>query len=73
MGETAVKVMIATALDLLTTPGLLKKVKEEFEERKKEYYEAPLIPEGVEPPIGLRWPEWVNRPGSEWWISDQNT
>jgi len=56
-----------------TTPRLLKKVKEEFEERKKEHYEAPLIPEGVEAPIGLRWPEWVDRPGSEWWISDQNT
>jgi aminobenzoyl-glutamate utilization protein B len=73
MGETAAKVMIATALDLITVPGLLEKAKVEFEERKKERYEAPLVPEGVEPPTGLRWPEWVSRPGSEWWIPDQNT
>ena len=73
MGETAAKVMITTALDLITDPGLLEKAKAEFEERKKKRYEAPLVPEGVKPPIGLRWPEWVDRPGSEWWIPDQNT
>jgi aminobenzoyl-glutamate utilization protein B len=73
MGETAAKVMVATAVDLITVPGLLEKVKTEFEERKKERDEAPLIPVGVEPPNGLRWPEWVGRPGSEWWIPDQNT
>jgi aminobenzoyl-glutamate utilization protein B len=73
MGETAAKVMMATALDLLTVPEILKKAKAEFEERKKDHYEAPLIPEGVEAPIGLRWPEWVDRPGPEWWIPDQNT
>jgi hypothetical protein len=73
MGETAAKVMVATALNLITVPGLLEKAKIEFEEGKREYYEAPLIPEGVEAPIGLRWPEWVDRPGSEWWIPDQNT
>jgi len=73
MGETAAKVMIVTALDLLTVPGLLEKARAEFEERKRGHYEAPLVPEGVEAPIGLRWPEWVNRPGSEWWIPNQNT
>jgi aminobenzoyl-glutamate utilization protein B len=73
MGETATKVMMVTALDLLTIPELLEKAKAEFEERKREHCEAPLVPEGVEAPIGLRWPEWVNRPGSEWWIPDQNT
>jgi len=72
MGETAVKVMTATALDLLTEPGLLEKAKEEFEARKAEHYEAPLVPMGVEPPVELRWPEWVDRPGSRWWIPDQN-
>ena len=68
MGETAAKVMTATALDLLENPELLAKAREEFERRKREHYEAPLIPDGLSPPIGLRWPEWVGRPGSEWWI-----
>ena len=68
MGETAAKVMAATALDLLENPELLAKAREEFEMRKRERYEAPLIPDGLSPPIGLRWPEWVDRPGSEWWI-----
>ncbi len=73
MGEIAAKVMMATALDLLTIPEHLEKAKAEFEERKREHHEAPLVPEGVEAPIRLRWPEWVNRPGLEWWIPDQNT
>jgi aminobenzoyl-glutamate utilization protein B len=73
MGETAAKVMVATALDLIMAPGLLEKAKNEFEERKKIRYEAPLVPKMVEPPTGLRWPEWVDRPGSEWWIPNQNT
>jgi aminobenzoyl-glutamate utilization protein B len=73
MGETAVKVMVTTALDLIMVPGLLEKAKTEFEERKKKRDEAPLVPGVVEPPIGLRWPEWVDRPGSEWWIPNQNT
>jgi len=68
MGETAAKTMTATALDLLERPELLARAREEFEKRKKKHYETPLIPEGLTPPIGLRWPEWVDRPGSEWWI-----
>ena len=68
MGETAAKVMTATALDLLERPELLARAREEFEKRKKKHCEAPLVPEGLSPPIGLRWPEWVDRPGSEWWI-----
>ncbi len=68
MGETAAKTMTATALDLLERPELLVKAKEEFDKRKKKHSEAPLVPEGLSPPIGLRWPEWVDRPGSEWWI-----
>ncbi|TEU11624.1 amidohydrolase [Candidatus Bathyarchaeota archaeon] len=68
MGETAAKTMTATALDLLERPELLARAREEFEKRKEKHYEAPLVPEGLSPPIGLRWPEWVDRPGSEWWI-----
>jgi aminobenzoyl-glutamate utilization protein B len=72
MGQTAAKVMVATALDLIMDPELLERAKTEYEERKKSRFEAPLVPEGVVPPIGLQWPEWVDRPGSEWWIPDQN-
>jgi aminobenzoyl-glutamate utilization protein B len=72
MGQTAAKVIVATALDLIMDPELLERAKTEYEKRKKSRFEAPLVPEGVAPPIGLRWPEWVDRPGSEWWIPDQN-
>lgn len=68
MGETAAKILASSAVELLTTPKLLEDAKAEFEERKLERHEEPLIPPGLRPPIELRWPEWVDRPGSEWWI-----
>ena len=68
MGETAAKVLASSAMELVTTPGLLKEAKEEFDERQKQQQIEPLVPLGLEPPINLRWPEWVDRPGSEWWI-----
>ncbi len=71
MGETAAKVIATTAVELLTNPELLKQAKAEFERRKKMHNEEPLIPRSLKPPIGLRWPEWVDRPGSEWWIPAQ--
>ena len=54
MGETAAKTMTTTALDLLEHPELLAKAREEFDKRKKKHYEAPLVPEGLSPPISLR-------------------
>jgi aminobenzoyl-glutamate utilization protein B len=71
MGETAAKILTATALDLLRDPDLLEGARREFKERKNGRCEAPLILEGVDPPVGLRWPEWISRSGSEWWIPDQ--
>jgi aminobenzoyl-glutamate utilization protein B len=68
MGETAAKVLVASALDLLENPKLLKAAKAELKERLRIHREKPLVPEGVKPPVELRWPEWVDRPGSEWWI-----
>ena len=68
MGETAAKVLVASALDLLENPKLLSAAKAEFKERLRIRHEKPLVPEGVKPPAELRWPEWVDRPGSEWWI-----
>lgn len=72
MGETAARVLATTAVELLTSPGLLEEANAELEERKKSRYEKPLVPEGIVPPLDLRWPEWVDRPGSEWWIPGQN-
>ncbi len=68
MGETAAKVLSTTAIELLESPEILISAKQEFKKRKKANYESPLIPEGITPPINLRWPEWIDRPGSKWWI-----
>ncbi len=73
MGETAAKVLATSAIDLLKKPEALTAAKAEFEKRKMDHWEKPLIPTGVKPPINLRWPEWVNRPGSEWWIPPPNS
>ncbi len=68
MGETAAKVLAASAIDLVKNPETLKAAKAEFDKRRAAHWEKPLMPMGVKPPVGLRWPEWVDRPGSEWWI-----
>jgi len=68
MGETAAKILSTSAIELLTTPGLLEQAQAEFKTRKQAHNIDPLIPPGLKPPIELRWPEWVDRPGSEWWI-----
>ena len=68
MGETAARVMVATALDLIERPELIESAREEFERRRGERLETPLVPSGLSPPVDLRWPEWVARPGPEWWI-----
>jgi len=68
MGETAATVLAASAIDIIKKPEALKEAKAEFDRRRSEHWEKPLIPAGVKPPVGFRWPEWVDRPGSEWWI-----
>ncbi len=73
MGETAAKVLASSAVELLTTPELMEGAKAEFEKRLETHREYPLVPVGLKPPIDLRWPEWVDRPGSEWWIPSPST
>jgi aminobenzoyl-glutamate utilization protein B len=68
MGETAAEVLAASAIDLIKKPEALRVAKEEFDRRRAVHWEKPLMPVGVKPPVNLRWPEWVDRPGSEWWI-----
>jgi len=69
MGETVAKVLAASAVDLITKPEALKTAGAEFDRRRAEHWEKPLMPAGLKPPVSLRWPEWVDRPGSEWWIT----
>lgn len=73
MGETAAKVLASSAIELLTTLRLLDQAKAEFEKRRQTHREDPLVPPGLKPPIELRWPEWVDRPGTEWWIPSPKT
>ena len=68
MGMCAAQVMAVSAIDVIKSPKTLKDAWAEFKERKKVHDEPPLLPEGLKPPVELRWPEWVDRPGSEWWI-----
>ncbi|MFB0523750.1 MAG: amidohydrolase, partial [Candidatus Bathyarchaeia archaeon] len=68
MGETAAKVLAASAVELLTDPELLEAARAEYEERLSLHSEEPLVPKGLKPPTELRWPEWISRPGEEWWI-----
>jgi aminobenzoyl-glutamate utilization protein B len=68
MGETAAKVLAMSAIDLAQKSELIIAAKNEFDMRRAEHWEKPLMPTDLKPAVGLRWPEWVDRPGSEWWI-----
>ena len=46
------KVAAYTAYDLLTTPTLLKKIKEEFDILSKERPYKTFLPDDAEPPLG---------------------
>jgi hypothetical protein len=73
MGEMAAKILASSAIELLTTPGLLEQAKAGFKERRQTRLEDSLVPLWLRSPIELRWPEWVDRPGSEWWIPGTQT
>jgi len=73
MGETAAKVLASSAVELLTTTGLLEQAQVEFRRRRQAQDIGPLVPTGLKPPIELRWPEGVDRPRSEWWIPSTKT
>jgi aminobenzoyl-glutamate utilization protein B len=68
------KTIAGTTLDLLTEPDELAKAKAEFEERTGggvggSKWLAPLLPSDFQPPIDLRWPEYITTVrGEEWWI-----
>jgi len=47
------KAMASSAIDLLTRPKELKKLRDEFEAYAKEHPYKPFLPEGAEPPLDL--------------------
>jgi aminobenzoyl-glutamate utilization protein B len=68
MGICAAKIITVSAVELIQRPDILLNAKSEFKKRKSIHNEEPLLPKELEPPIKLRWPEWISRPGEEWWI-----
>ena len=68
------KAVSATMLDLLTRPDTLARAQEEFRERTGggvggEKWVAPLLPKDFDPPVDLRWPEYITTVrGEEWFL-----
>ena len=71
---TGGKVIAGCLIDLLTKPELLARAKAEFDERTGgglggTKWVPPLLPTDLDPPLDIRWPEYVETPrGREWWI-----
>jgi len=71
---TGAKVIAGCLIDLLTKPEVLAKAKGEFEDRTGggvggSRWVPPLLPRDLEPPLDIRWPEYVQTErGREWWI-----
>ena len=58
------KTIAATFLDLLTEPALLQQAHDEFDERTGggvggTKWVPPLLPKDFQPPVDLRWPEYI--------------
>ena len=51
--NTGARVMAATAIDMLTKPGLLEEIKKEFKEQSKAHPYKSFLPEGAKPPLYL--------------------
>jgi aminobenzoyl-glutamate utilization protein B len=68
------KTIAATLIDLLTEPALLEQAQTEFIARTSggiggNEWVAPLLPKHFQPPVDLRWPEYIQTTrGEEWWI-----
>lgn len=70
----AAKTIGATMVDIIAKPGLLEEAWQEFKDRTGggiggTEWIPPLLPENFNPPVDLRWPEYVETiRGREWWI-----
>ena len=51
--NTGARVMAATAVDLLTKPGMLAAIRKEFEDQAKDHPYKSLLPDGTMPPLYL--------------------
>ena len=68
----AAKTMALTMVDLATKPGALEATQAEFRERTGggvggTKWVGPLLPADFDPPVDLRWPEYVTTPRGEEW------
>lgn len=63
-----------TLIDLLTDAQLLAAARDEFIQRTGggiggDHWVAPLLPADFQPPVDLRWPEYIQTArGFEWWL-----
>jgi aminobenzoyl-glutamate utilization protein B len=62
---TAAKTIACSIIELLTMPSELKKAQDEFKERTGggiggSKWVPPLLPKELDPPIDLKWPEWID-------------
>lgn len=68
------KTVGASMVELLMEPAELKKAQDEFKERTGggvggSKWVPPLLPVHFEPPVDLRWPEYITTVrGEEWWL-----
>jgi aminobenzoyl-glutamate utilization protein B len=68
------KTVGTSLVELLTTPEALTKAQEEFKEKTGggiggSKWVPPLLPADFDPPVDLRWPEYITTDrGREWWI-----
>jgi len=68
------KTLAASFVELLMEPKELERAREEFNERTGggiggSRWVAPLLPPDLDPPIDMRWPEYIKTErGEEWWI-----
>jgi aminobenzoyl-glutamate utilization protein B len=73
------KTIAGTLVDLVTRPNELNTARREFEERTSggvggATWVAPLLPGDFQPPVDLRWPEYIQTErGEEWWIPTPNS
>lgn len=73
------KTIAGTLIDLLTVPEVLRGAQDEFKERTGggvagSKWVAPLLPRDFQPPVDLRWPEYIETArGQEWWIPTPTT
>jgi aminobenzoyl-glutamate utilization protein B len=74
MTFTAGRTIACSLVDLVTNAEELQAAQAEFSERTGggvggRNWVGPLLPRDFQPPIDLRWPEYVTTPrGEEWWI-----